>query len=80
MEAGLISYLDGSIKAPTVSANLKEKNEWLQYNSQIIGTLGHIVDDSLVQELTPMMLAADAWAVLKKRTSQSGIIVKLNSM
>ena len=33
MEAGLISYLDGSIKAPTVSANLKEKNEWLQYNS-----------------------------------------------
>ena len=26
------------------------------------------------------MLAADAWAVLKKRTCQSGIIVKLNSM
>ena len=80
MEAGLVGYLDGSIKAPPISADLKEMNEWLQYNSRIIGTLGCIVDDSLAQELTPTMLVADAWAILKKRTSQSGIIVKLNSM
>jgi len=60
MEVGLISYLDGSIKAPPVSADLKERNEWLQYNSRIIGTLGCIVNDSLAQELTPTMLAADA--------------------
>src|SRR5882672_3702147 len=70
MEAGLVGYLDGSIKAPS---DTKENNEWLQYNSRIISTLGRIVDDSLAQELTPAMLAADAWAILKKRTSQSGI-------
>ena len=45
METGLVGYMDGSIKAPSVNANSKEKNEWLQYNS-------HIVDDSLAQELT----------------------------
>ena len=43
-------------------------------------TLGGIVDDSVAQELTPTMLVADAWAVSKKRTSQSSIIAKLNSM
>jgi len=80
MEAGLVGYLDGSIMAPSVNADLKEKNEWLQYNSCIIGTLGYIVDDSLAQELTPTMLASEAWAIVKKRTSQSGIIAKLNSM
>ena len=80
MEAGLVGYLDGSIKAPSINANSKEKNEWLHYNSCIIGTLGHIVNDSLAQELTPMIRAEDAWAILKKRTTQSGIIAKLNSM
>ena len=80
MEAGLVGYLDGSIMAPSINADLKGKNEWLQYNSCITSTLGCMVNDSLAQELTSMMLVADAWAILKKRTIQSGIISKLNSM
>ena len=56
LEAGLVSYLDSSCKAPD---DLKEKAEWLQYNSHIIGTLGRIIDDTFAQELSPSMLAVD---------------------
>ena len=77
LEAGLVGYLDGSLKAPT---DPKDNPDWLAYNSRIIGTLGRLVDDSLAQELLPDMLAADAWVLLKRRTSQGGIIAKLNAM
>ena len=76
-EAGLVSYLDSSCEAPN---DLKEKAEWLQYNSHIIRTFSCIIDNTFTQELTPDMLAVDAWALLKKRTIQTGIITKLNSM
>ena len=55
---GLVGYLDGSLKAPT---DPKDNPDWLAYSSHIIGTLGHLVNDSLAQELLPDMLAANAW-------------------
>ena len=76
LEAGLVGYLDGSLKAPM---DPKDNPGWLAYNARIIGTLGCLVDDSLAQELLPDMLAADAWVLLKQRTSQGGIIAKLNA-
>ena len=49
-------------------------------NSQIIGTLAKHVSPTLKQELEEDMLAADAWRMLKSRTHQEGIFVKLNTM
>ena len=69
--------MDGSLKTPT---DLKDNPDQLAYSSCIIGTLGCLVDDSLAQELLPDMLAADAWVLLKRCTSQGGIIAKLNAM
>ena len=65
LEAGLVGYLDSLCKAPN---DMKEKAEWLQYNSHIIETLGCIIDNTFAQELAPNMLAVDVWALLKKWT------------
>jgi hypothetical protein len=42
--------------------------------------LGRIIDNSLAQELSTDMSAAQAWLLLKKRTRQDGMVVKLNAM
>jgi hypothetical protein len=75
MEAGLSGYLNRSIKEPSET---KKVIEWRQYNSCIITTLGHIVNDSLSQELTPIMTVMEAWMLLKKPTRQDGMVAKLN--
>jgi hypothetical protein len=77
MEVGLSGYLDGSLEEPSES---KKIVEWKQYNSRIIGTLGRIVDNSLAQELSADMTAANAWLLLKKRTWQDSMVAKLNAM
>jgi hypothetical protein len=77
MEAGLAGYLDGTIEELTETKKLAK---WKQYNSRIIGTLGRVVDDSLAQELTSEMTAAEAWLLLKRRTQQDGMVAKLNAM
>jgi hypothetical protein len=77
MEAGLSGYLDGSIEEPTEA---KKAAEWRQYKSCIIGPLDHIINDSLAQELTPIMTAFQAWSLLKKQTQQDRMVVKLNVM
>ena len=79
LEAGLIHFLDGT-HAPTEADPRKKHDKWAAINSRIIGTLRRIVSPGLKQQLTEDMTAADAWLLLKKRTQQDGIFVKLNSM
>jgi len=68
MEVGLVFTLMDPLGS-TCQCHLKENNEWLQYNSQLL-VPWTLVYDSLAQELTPMMPVADAWAISRRNESE----------
>ena len=76
-EAGLLGYIDGTLDEPTDARKLAE---WNSYNSRIIGTLGRIVDDALMQDIEALLNARQAWLLLERRTNQGGIGAKLNAI
>ena len=76
-EAGMLGYITGSLKQPT---DAREFADWQIYNSRIIGTLGRIIDDALVQEIETLETAREAWLLLEKRMNPGGIGAKLNAI
>ena len=59
---------------------LMQKNEWLDKNERVIGTLCQLIDTPLIDGVESLNTAKAAWEYLKKKTHQGGIATKLGAL
>ena len=72
------SYIEGDKTNPPQEAT--KIPVWNEINDRIVGTLCHVVEDSLAQEIEGYTSASAAWIHLKRKTYQHGVNSKFHAI